>query len=276
MDLYGCHFEFGGVSSRKYGLIFVNAETERYILLHGESEAKTIFSKKHNRRFLVRDDYSSSPIEFEAEIMREDEKCFDPYTIRGVEKWLFSNSRYRKLYIDAGDDPAGETTELIEGVQKRLYFNCRFKNPEKMEYNGGIVGFKFTVECDSCLAWQDETIKTFELGHSTQTDSTLLNIEIDTDLDDYVYPKVTINTGSSGGDIIIVNNSDDSLRATGFSDVPPLTGIVMKGELNYISNGYYECFSNPNFIRFLDGTNTVSVTGDVRSITFEWQNRRYL
>jgi phage-related protein len=92
-----------------------------------------------------------------------------------------------------------------------------------------------------------------------------------------VYPKVTIQTGSSGGDIQIINFTDDTTRATSFVSLSPNITLTMRGDgINYISGDYYQKFSNKNFIRLLDGENTLNITGDVKKITFEFQNRRYL
>lgn len=91
-----------------------------------------------------------------------------------------------------------------------------------------------------------------------------------------VYPKVTITTGDIGGDITIVNNTDSDIRLTSFVDLLPSTTFYMNGKTNYISGNYYEKFSDKNFIRLLDGTNNLSVIGDIKSIVFEWQNMRYL
>ena len=75
---------------------------------------------------------------------------------------------------------------------------------------------------------------------------------------------------------MVINNSDDAARLTKFNDVSPFSMITMKGALNYISGQYYDRFENQNFIRLLDGENMIAVMGDISSIKFKWNNRRFI
>lgn len=273
-DIYGSHFEFGGISSRTYGLIIVNATTSRSVRLAGEKEGITIYSKSANRRYLIDDDYSSSPVTFEVEIMTGTGRCLEYGERRKIEKWLFNHRNYRRLYMDMADDIYCETYEFVNGERKRNYLNCRFVNPEKLEGNGGIVGYKATLEADSNMFWQDAITKSYTVNNVSQTASSNITVSIDTDFEEFIYPKVTIQMGSVGGDLIISNNSDDSTRLTRFTDIGAHASIVMKGELNYISGKYYEKFYDRNFIRLLDGDNILTIRGNVASITFEYSARR--
>lgn len=273
-DIYGSHFEYGGISSRQYDLILVNADTSRMTQLYGQKEGVTIFSKIANKQYLVDDDYSSSPISFDVEIMTDDDRCLEPAESRQIEKWLFNRKNYRRLYMDIADDERGETYEYINGEMKRNYLNCRLINPEKLEGNGGIVGYKATLEADSNMFWQEPIEQSFEVHNSSSSSSSNVTITVDTDLEEYIYPNVTIRMGNDGGDIIIVNNNDDSTRQTKFVGLGGLATVVMKGELNYVSGQYYEKFAGRNFIRLLDGVNTFTIIGNVDTIMFEYSARR--
>lgn len=273
-DIYGSHFEFAGISSRRWGLILVNATTSRMVQLGGVKEGVTIFSKSAKKRYLIDDDYSSSPITFDIEIMTGSGRCLELVERRQIEKWLFNHRDYRKLYLDVSDDINGETYEYIDGVQKRNYLNCRLINPERVEGNGGIVGYKATLEADSNMFWQDAITKMYNVNNEESGVSASITVSVDTDLDEFIYPKVTIHVGSVGGDIIISNNSDDSSRLTRFIDMPPLSSVTMKGEINYVSGQYYLKFADRNFIRLLDGDNKLTVLGNVESIDFEYSARR--
>lgn len=275
-DIYGSHFEYSGVSSRLYSLIIVNANTSRMVQLVGQKEGVTIYSKSANKRYLIDDDYSSSPITFDVEIITDSDRCLEPVERRQIEKWLFNHRNYRKLYMDIADDEYGETYEYIDGVRKRNYLNCRFINPEKLEGNGGIIGYKATLEADSNMFWQDAITKSYVVYNGSESATSNITVSIDTDMDEYIYPKVTIQMGSSGGNVTIANNTDDNTRFTKFVGISPFASIVMKGELNYVSGQYYEKFSDRNFIRLLDGDNIFTVMGDVESITFEYSARRVL
>lgn len=270
MDIYGCHFEYAGVSSRIYDLIIANVNTTRNISLSGTTQSISIFNKKEKKKYHVGDSYQDSPLVFDLEVVTE--KPLHQTEVHKIEKWLFYQRDYKKLFIDIADDIDHQTYSLIDGEEKRLYLNCRFINPEKLEYNGGIVGFKFTVECDTNMAYQEPFKKVFT--GSEINDSMI--VDVDTDIADFVYPKVIITTGSRGKEIQIVNHTDSSSRITSFIDVPPHSQIIMHGHTNFISGNYYEKFCHKNFIRLLDGENIISVEGDVSNISFEWQNMRYL
>lgn len=275
-DIYGSHFEFAGTSSRQWGLIIANANTSRMTQLGGAKEGVTIFSKSANKRYLIDDDYSSSPISFDVEIVTDSDKCLELAERRQIEKWLFNHRDYRKLYLDVDDDEYGETYEYIDGSQKRNYLNCRLINPERVEGNGGIVGYKATLEADSSMFWQDAITKRYAVNNGSANATRNITVTVDTDLDEYIYPKVTIQLGSVGGNITISNNNDDSSRLTKFVDMSPRSSVVMKGELNYVSGQYYLKFADRNFIRLLDGENTLTILGNVESIEFEYSARRTL
>ena len=155
ISLDGSHFIYNDIYSTKYGLIFGRVETQPVRTLMGKKTGQFVFNKATKSRFLVGDDYSQSHLVFDVEIVTCDGHALDLESLREIERWLFSNSAFRKLYVDPIDDPYGETYELVYGVQKHLYFNCRFLYPEKLEYNGGVVGFKCTLETDGIMLWQD-------------------------------------------------------------------------------------------------------------------------
>lgn len=273
-DMYGSHFEFAGVSSRKWGLIIVNANTSRLIQLGGAKKGVTVFSKSAKKLYLIDDDYSDSPVTFDVEIMTDSDRCLEFAERRLIEKWLFNHRDYRKLYLDIADDEYGETYEYVDGVRKRNYLNCRLINPERIEGNGGVVGYKATLEADSNMFTQDAIVKKYLVNNGAEDISTDISVMVDTDLDEFIYPRVTIQLGSAGGDITICNNSDDSTRLTRFVGMSPLSSVTMKGEINYVSGQYYLKFADRNFIRLLDGDNKLTILGNVESIEFEYSVRR--
>lgn len=274
-EIYGAHFEYSGTSSRRYGLMIANVETERFNQISGTIQGITLFNKSSRRRYLIDDDYSDSPITIEVEILTDHQKTIDPCERRAIEKWLFNQTKYQKFYIDIGDDNTGESFEYKNGEYKRLYLNCRFVNPVRLEYNGGIVGYKTTLEADSGLWWQDKTTLTFTPNHEAANSNSMIDVAVDTDSKYFTYPKVTITTGSVGGDVILSNYSDDSTRTTRFNSLSANTSVILNGETNYISGQNFEKFYKQNFPRLLDGTNHIYITGNVKTIKFEFCNRRF-
>ena len=275
-DIYGSHFEYGGVSSVQYNLIIANINTTRMTRMDGDKKSVTIYSKSSKKRYLIDDDYSESPVSFDIEILTEDSRCLEVSERRRIEKWLFGHHDYRKLYVDISDDVLGETFEYVDGKRLRNYLNCRLINPEKLECQGGVIGYKATLEADSNMYWQDAITKKYIVNNGSDAASTTISLYVDTDIADYTYPKVTIVMGRSGGDILICNQTDDSARFTKFVDVLQNASIVMNGELNYVSGQYYEKFSNRHFIRLLSGENKLTIRGDVSTIAFEYSARRMM
>lgn len=273
MEFYGMHFSYAGQSSRDVaGGFYIGAIDEpRLTAISGSAEVVSIFNRRTQSRYYVDKNWDDSPLEFSMEIIADEEIPLTVSNRRAAEKWLFHRDGFKKLYIDMDDDCDAEMYETIDGEVIRTYLNCIFVNPEKIESDNGIIGFKVDVICDAPNAWQDPITKTF-----TPTSGQPFTLTIDSDLYEYVYPKVSISMGSGGGDLQIVNHSDSDSRITSFSNLIMSATFVMDGKTNYITGGNYVLFQNRNFVRLLDGDNRITVTGDVESITFEWQNRRYL
>ena len=268
------HFEYAGKSSRDYGLIVANVNTSVMEQSAGDISSLYIFNKRNIKRYLVGTNHYDSPLSFEIEILSE---CGAPIPIdrkRKIEKWLFNKNYMASFYIDRDDDPKLETVELIDDEIKRLYLKCRFINPVKIEGNGGVVGWQVMMELDSLMWWQDSITKEFTFTGTSSNTVSQASLEIDTDLNDYTYPKVSFTTGSTGGDVTFINQSDDSLRLTKFTGIPAGTLVTMNGDINHISGNYYNKFVNQNFFRLIDGTNNISVIGDVASLSFEYTCRR--
>lgn len=274
VDIYDSYFEYGGKLSREYGLIIASMDTSRNLRLSGDISAVTIFNKRNTRNYLVDLEYKDSPISFDVEFFTDDQTPMSRETMRAVEKWLFQRGRYQKLYIDKESDCNFQTVEIIDGKEKRLYFNCRFSNPERIESDSGVIGYKATLENDSAFLWQDPIVKRLS-GHGAEEPYI---VTVDTDTDDYTYPKITFRLNESMSRALIVNLTDDNeTRATEIINPPADTNIVIDSELNYISGVSTEDGAAiQTFPRLLDGENEVIVYGDVDWVEFEFQNRRML
>lgn len=276
-DIYGSHFEYAGVESRTYGLILSSAGSERFDGLASDIEGITVYTKKYNRHYLVNTDYST-PLSFDIDIVIDGDTPLSQSDRRAVERWLFNRGGYRKLYIDMADDVNAETYELIDGEQKRLYLNCRFINPVRLLYNGGVAGYRATLEADSPYWWQDAVTKTFTF-ESAPTQGTFVDVEVDSDPDDYIYPKITVDVtapvAGSSSSVEIRNQTDSNFEMTRIQDIAEAASIVIDSANNYVTGQYYHKMRFKNFPRLVSGTNTIHVAGNVSSITFEFSNRRF-
>lgn len=266
-EMYCANFLYNGTESSTYNLVFANIDTSRYTQLYGAFSSNYVFNRKSKSQLIVNDVYTDSPVTFDVEIVTEDGSTISSGNMRTIERWLFGTYSYKRLYIH---DPSME--ETIDGVVKKLYLNCRFINPEKLEYNGGVVGFKCTLECDSNMFWQEAINKSFTVG--TQHIKT---ITVDSDIEGYTYPQVEINIDEdlqTTGSVSISNLTDDPNRVTEFYGVDPGDTIQMFSDINYTS--HYGKMTSKNFIRLVNGENQIQISGlDAKSISFTYQNRRF-
>lgn len=395
VEIYGKHFIYNDVYSSQYGLIIANVDTSRETKICGDKKGYFVFNKASKSNYLIDDDYTDSPMTFDIEIVTCDGHALDINTIREVERWLFTNSTFKKMYIDPTDDFYGETYELVFGVQKKLYFNCRFLYPEKIEYQNGVVGFKCTLETDSMMLWQDAVSVSFDFSeiiysegeegvpllkgdvnfdgvvsirdaqtilyaavaimdeeenpltelqtlvadmncdgritpvdaqmalkiasddlseyavekeyvivdgvkHYTAEGSKVIEVPVDSDIDGYTYPTITIRMGSIGGALTITNYNDSTTRVTEFSGLEAGAeftidcqhSLVMNGSISMSINGssnditlvdtrehsveLYNKMTSKKFPRLVEGDNQIVVTGNVLRMSFSWQNRRFL
>lgn len=276
IDIYGSHFTFGDKSSREYGLILATEASDRLTAISGSISAVNIFDKKSKKNYLIDDDYSDSPLRQTIVILTDNDQYINASELREIEKWLFNRHSFRKLYIDFDDDCLSQTYELLNGETTQLYLNCRFVNAQRLEYNGGIVGYKTELETDSGYWWQEQTEQSFTINNATDSSVSVITVNVDTDIDDYTYPEVVVTMGEDDGDIIIINNSDSSTRIFRINDVTADTQITIKSGLNYISGDYYGNCVGLNFPRLIDGENHISIQGKLASIKYRFQNRRFL
>ena len=255
-DIYGCHFMYGDFDSSKYNLIFANMETNRLTTLQHEQSASTVRSRRNNMHMLTKIAYNDEQMSFEAEILEANGNTIGESYLREIEHALFYRHSYGKLYPLEG---------YYEGLQP-VYINCVFINPSRIENEAGTVGYSFTVLMDSVMAWEEPTVITNSLAPTQTSSGTYtFTIDVDSDMNDYIYPKV-----------IIKNITDSNTRSTIFEDVASNAQITMDGSINHITQNYFLNFTGRNFIRLLNGANNFSVTGNIRSISFEFNNRKYL
>lgn len=279
MDIYGSHFEYDGVSSRDYGLIIVNLNTERYLSVGGEGVASTVFNAKANKRYIIDSDESNSPVEFDIEIITDTQRSLFREEVIEISSWLFNKKSYKKLYFDMADDTNGETFEIINGEVKRLYMNCRFVNPEKIERDGSVVGFKVTIETDSNMFWQDPIEEVLVYNHKHGWSGSSKIITIDTDYPGYTLPVVTVLPHpdmAMGGRILIRNSADlDGYYEVNVKYFGKNATVTMDSSIRYIGGTNVRSDYNPNFLRLLSGENRIVVGGAMGSLKVKYQNRRF-
>lgn len=279
MELLGNHFIYNEVDSMRFDMIFVNTESDEFLNLCNSPAAKTIFNRQSNKTLIIGDDYADANLSFEIAVMNENGLPYSSSELRKIKRWLFVQNSYRKLYINRYDDP--DSYEVTDSGRLGTYLNCRFTNPSEILSGGGVVGYKFTVECDSSTAWQDPTVKTITAAEISKAGDDGVVVEVDTDFSGYTYPRVDIKI-TGGDEVSIYNVTDDASRSTTFrrldgdgTDALKCT-IIINSTTNFVSGSNYERFVGQNFPRLLNGENRFKFVGNIEEITFTWVNRRFL
>lgn len=264
MQLLENYFNYAGTSSANYHLIIANVTTEEDTTMSGEISGVFLFNKRSKRNELMGTDYSSSPLSFDVDIVTEDGTNIPASDVKDIERWLFNRSSYKKLFAVNRCGTENISSEFV---------NCRFISPRKIVSENGIVGYTATCETDSGWVSVQSTPKIYNFDNLPYP-RFAFNITSDSDWDEYIYPEITMRTGTYGGDVTIFNLTDSATRTLKFSGLPASTLITIKGEYNYVSGNYFSYLTERNFPRMRNGINNFNVNGNVVYIAIEWCDRR--
>ena len=252
----GNTFTYNGKSSEPYGLRFLIMNTEENKEIGGVLEYTT-FKNNKSPNTIIQDTNYNSVFEIEIEIISE-HKLDD--NIDEIYDWLLNQPNFRKLYIDNNDE---------------FYYNCVFTSASYISGSTnegyGIYGIKATIKCDSTFMWKE-----VEYTYTSTELSNVVTHENISNVREYTYPTLIIKTGSTGGNIIVQNVSDNN-RLTTFTrtlanDTITLSysPALVRSYLNDNDELVYESF-NKKFFRLLQGTNKIGIVGDISEITLKYK-----
>lgn len=295
-------FEYNGLKSKDYGLVFAHMDTSEFKKAYGGISINAIHNKRNNMFDLTGVNYDDSRLSIEVEIIKACHKSnYDFITLeeqKFIEPILFLNNRFNELKFEKTgsesiDSVLFETVEQTirdedgspktESVEKHLFLNCMFVNPERI-YNGSdmLIGYKCTLECDSNMFVQSANTHYIRLNNETK----IVEVNIDSHELGFIYPIATIKVSDNvtGGYIEITNLSDDANRITKFSDVGAGSGtgqrtgqtIALDGNRNYVSKYGYDHFDEFNFIRLKRGNNELRFEGNIDYVILQWNNKRLI
>lgn len=209
MDFSGKYFIYDGIDSHKYDLRFLHIDTDAFTQMAADKEYETEhFNPTHDN--FIKSTSHTEPMEFEVEILRQDPI---PYPLRReISSWLFNKDTSKKLYISEEEDCYRST----DGSIKKTYIECVFYNPSVISVAGGVRGWKATMLVTSNMAKLDEmkiNVNSFQLNSSSGRYEAELNIDCDSDLSEFIFPKFDVeinNYNQSITDLQITNTSIDS------------------------------------------------------------------
>jgi len=171
-----------------------------------------------------------------------------------IGTWLFGQMEYKTLRICQND--------LFD-----VFFNCFFAAPQSIRTGNIIRGLSCTVICDSPFGWK--TPKYYDYTFTNQyliTDYvTFFNESADSA---YTYPTELIITANIfGGSVTITNITDNSRQF--ILTLLPNEVVTLDCNHQFISSSLvtYPLYNfNLSWLRFLPGTNTLKIEGNVSEV----------
>lgn len=284
MEFYGMRFEYDGVSSRLYDLMIASVSKSRDMSVSGKATVVTMHNRRPTANYYLNTRWDKGNLVFDMEFVSE--RALTEAEQRAITKWLFRTDGYKRMYFELLDDEQAEWFDIVDGETVRTYLNCILTEPEKIDGFGGVCGYKCKAVCDAPNAWSDEIAAEAEpdlSSYSVNTDGEeyTFNIYVNSDMGEYIYPELIVTTSGTMADgsspaFRVWNETDSSTRITGMDGLGQGVTVTMDGQTNYISDGLYEKFTLPYFLRLMDGMNELHVKGSVSKIGVIWRNRRYL
>lgn len=263
MHLSGNYFNYNHQSSAMWGLFFAQVELSPDRRRMGGPAYSTQYNQLSHRHFLQRDTWEEA-LTFETELVSD--RVLTDAEVGEIYRWLFHEKAFRRL-------------EPISDEYDGVYLNCVFHAVEEIEggVNGkyGTVGFKATVLCDAPWGWEDG-----EAVYEPAQIGAQMTFENPSAYKGYLYPGLTIRTGTQGGKITLQNITDNNRQTafTGLSATPHTITLLpetLEARSTLSTEPVYNAF-NKNFFRLLPGLNRFAVTGDVQKLTFQYRIARLI
>jgi phage-related protein len=268
-SFYAYDFIFDGTPSQNFDLKIISFDDGGLFSSMGSGDVNIITQRvlrKAKPYYLGR---TQEPVlSFNLTFGRKD--TISGYDNDAISKWLFGRSTYKQLYILQDD---------LDGA----YFNCFLRNPQKLSIGGIQYAFECTVVCDSPFAYLPQ--KTISASYVDLTDleytTTIYNASSE---DDYLYPQMYFQMGTSGSTVSFTNITDDSNTSTWGISGSPLSQdeeMFVDNDLQLITSSSTTGLPrishfNKNWFRLLPGPNEITVSGSVAWFQINYTERKKL
>lgn len=233
------YFNFGGVSSRTYGLLNITLDNGMYdetLVASREINETKIRGNSKPMLHSIED----SPLEFQMTIAFENN--YTDTKISDIIKWLFVDY-YKPLFF--------------EGKEDRVYY-CLPVSDAQIIHNGLSQGyFTITMRCDSSQIYSPSVTTT------SQTVTTTSTITINNDGHFEIYPELSITKNGIGK--ITIESLDDDGNIFEVRDLTNLEDIYINCEKEIIETDVVGVYRYDKIIgefpRLVLGTNRLKITG---------------
>lgn len=200
IEILSSNLIWGNFNSSDYGLTIAsfsyNGESEDEIGMSistieefiGHNPVPIYLGQKYNDKLHLKITLIKNP-----RIFNNDELFFNGKDCRAILRILTGIKGYQWL-------------KMISSIlDEDLWYKARINNVSYKRIGGHVVGITFEAECDSCFAWSNE----YNITINAKTNLPFYAYNNTDDLNNYVYPTVTIFS-SSAGNLSITNISDNN------------------------------------------------------------------
>lgn len=257
MEVFGDDFWFGKFHSQDYDLDLCSFQFD------GDSE-DDVFGIETKEVFVNDNPYSiyqgqnySFKLEGTITLMRS------PCRHSGQKDLILSEHEFRAIMREITGARGYQWMKIVSSeVGENIWYKARVKGVKCQRIGGEVFGIVITVETNSYMGYSEE----FRRIYNLQKDIELLFYSDSDDLNNYLYPNVTL-IPSSAGKLEITNLSDvsDTFKngySLIFDNVAPSVEITMNGEYQIIKGRNLDGF-NGHWIRLLPGENRLISNMDV-------------
>jgi phage-related protein len=254
MAFYAKNFIFNGKPSEFYGLYLGEFNGSGESMTAASSDVSLLTQKLFRKPVPLFWGAEQTPIlSFNLSMYSE----FEIHTpdFSNIATWLFGQMNYKVLRVCQND--------MID-----TYFNCFLTAPQIVREGNMIRGLSATVLCDAPWGWREGKEYDYNWGDNTyQIDDTIiLNNENSNNF--YTYPtSLKIYANIFGGSVTITNTTDNN-RAF-ILNLLPEEVVTLDCDHQFISSTlvqYPLINFNKNWLRFLQGTNNLTISGNISEI----------
>jgi phage-related protein len=252
------NFIFNNTSNKEHGVIlckFDNSTPSSNDEEVGINTSKTYGSDIFH---LINIDYSN-PLKFQLTICKDNGTYFNSIEQRAIKKWLCRTDGYHWLQIDQND--------LSE-----IRYKCIITFGEMVDIGGKNGGMRFNVQCNSPFPFSRETKKTYTCASGTLSFNFYCNSDF-ADGDKLLYPSIKITSNTTGTIQIKNNSTNETLIITNCTSGEVIT--ISDDEIPTTSTNRAIIDNwNYNTIYFIDGTNSITITGNCTvEFTYSYSRR---
>lgn len=248
--MFATDFIFDDAYLSDFGLIIGYLDTESNSISGGEINLNVIQTPNRDRYTYFGRDFSSvlqwnfSIIKNPCNYTGGNQMYFTQYEESEIARWLLKKDGYHWMRFE-------------QNGYKDIWYNVMF-DMTPHQINGKTIGFNLVVKSDCGYGFSSEVERNNLINSSTP-----FYLNINSDIDTYIYPYIKITNGT--GDFYIYNESDkmQTLSNNNQSNFYKISNTILMDSDNDIINGIDSPQNfNWRFLRLLQGINVLKTNSE--------------